>query len=175
MFCFGTISSIVDEKGTMHRIVDPPEKKLSSEIPKKTGAEQRVAQLPASRARMTSYKPRIGSLPTRRTPLSTSSTKEWTWITRKKEENVPSKGTRPHHVIFSAPSPSKKDGKKRAITTAPFYPDILFIVGRLESSPISDDEPTMQGEEPPQREARRRRNRHQNVQRHHEVGEQDLA
>jgi hypothetical protein len=36
MFCFGTISSIVDDKGTLHRIADPPEKKLSLEIPKKT-------------------------------------------------------------------------------------------------------------------------------------------
>jgi hypothetical protein len=48
MFCFGTISSIVDEKGTLHHIANPSEKKLSSEIPKKTGAEQRVAQPPAS-------------------------------------------------------------------------------------------------------------------------------
>jgi hypothetical protein len=39
MFCFGTISSIVDEKGTLHRIADPPEKKLSSEIPKKNIVE----------------------------------------------------------------------------------------------------------------------------------------
>jgi hypothetical protein len=76
-------------------------------------------------------------------------TKEWTRITRKKEANVPSKGTGPHRVIFSAPSPSKEDGKKCAIIVAPFYPDILFIEGRLESSPFSDDEPTMQGEEPP--------------------------
>jgi hypothetical protein len=29
VFCFGTISSIVDEKGTLHRIADPPEKKFS--------------------------------------------------------------------------------------------------------------------------------------------------
>jgi hypothetical protein len=43
MFCFGTISSIVDEKGTLHHISNPSEKKLSLEIPKKTGAEQRVA------------------------------------------------------------------------------------------------------------------------------------
>jgi hypothetical protein len=43
MFYFGTISSIVDEKGTLHRIADPPEQKFSSEIPKKTGVEQRVA------------------------------------------------------------------------------------------------------------------------------------
>jgi hypothetical protein len=158
MFYFVTISSIVNEKGTLHRIADPPEKKLSSKIPKKTGAEQQVAQPPASQARMTSYKPRIGSLPTRRTPLCTSPTKEWTQITKKNEANVPSKGTGPRRVIFLAPAPSKEDRKICAITIAPFYPDILFIGGRLESSPISDDEPTMQGEEPPQREARRRRN-----------------
>jgi hypothetical protein len=27
VFCFGTISSIADEEGTLHRIADPPEKK----------------------------------------------------------------------------------------------------------------------------------------------------
>jgi hypothetical protein len=175
MFCFGTISSIVDEKKTLHRIEDPSENKFSSEIPKKTEAELWVAQPPAYRARMTSYKPRIGSLPTRRTPLSTSPTNEWTRITRNKEANIPSKGTGPRRVIFLAPSPSKEDGKECAVAIAPFYPDILFIGGRLESSPISDDEPTMQGEEHPQREARRRRNRRRNVQRHHEAGERDPA
>jgi hypothetical protein len=39
MFCFGTISSVVDEKGTLHRIADPLEKRLSLEVPRKTGAE----------------------------------------------------------------------------------------------------------------------------------------
>jgi hypothetical protein len=149
MFCFGTSSSIVDEKGTLHRIADSLEKKLSSEVPGKTGAEQRVAQPPAPQAEITSYKPRIGSLPTRRAPLSTSPTKEWMRITRKKEANVPSKGTGPHRVFFSAPLPSKEDGKKHTIVTTPFYPDILFIGGRLESSPISDDEPTVQGKNLP--------------------------
>jgi hypothetical protein len=33
----------------------------------------------------------------------------------------------------------------------------------------------MQGEEPPQRDARRQRNRRRNVRRHHKAGEQDLA
>jgi hypothetical protein len=154
VFCFGTISSIVDEKGILHRIAHLPEKKLSSEVLGKTRAEQRVAQPPAPQVKITLYKPKIGSLPTRRTPLSTSPTKEWTRITRKKEENVPSKGMGPRRVIFLVPSPSKEDEKKCAIAAAPFYPDILFIGGRLESSPISDDEPTIQGEEPPQREAR---------------------
>jgi hypothetical protein len=55
----------------------------------------------------------------------------------------------------------------------PFYPDVLFIKGRLESSPIFDDEPTMQGEEPPQREARQQRNRRRNMRRHHKAGERD--
>jgi hypothetical protein len=139
MFCFGTISSIVDEKGTLHRIADPPEKKFSSEIPKKIGV-QREAQSFASRAKMISYKPKIGSLPTQRTPLSTSPTKEWTRITRKKEANVPSKGTRPRQVIFPAPSPSKEDRTKSAVATTPFYPDILFIGGdwsRLPSPMMS--------------------------------------
>ena len=27
IFCFGTISSVADEEGTLHRIADPPEKK----------------------------------------------------------------------------------------------------------------------------------------------------
>jgi hypothetical protein len=40
--------------------------------------------------------------------------------------------------------PSKEDGKN-TVAPAPFYPDILFIQGILESAPISDDEPTMQG------------------------------
>jgi hypothetical protein len=42
VFCFGTISSIVDEKGALHRIADPPEKKFSSKIPRKTRVEQRL-------------------------------------------------------------------------------------------------------------------------------------
>jgi hypothetical protein len=132
-------------------------------------------QPPVPQAKATSYKPKIGNLSTQRTPLPTSPTKEWIRITRKKEASVPRKGTELHRVIFPAPSPSKEDGKNHTITTTPFYPDILFIRGRLESSPISDDEPTVQGEEPPQREARRRRNMHRNVWRHHEAGEQDPA
>jgi hypothetical protein len=99
VFCFGTISSIVDEKGTLHRIADLPKKKFSSEIPRKPGVEQRVAQPPAPQAKITSYKPKIRSLPTQKTPLSTSPTKEWTRITRK-EADVPEKGNRtsPSHL-----------------------------------------------------------------------------
>jgi hypothetical protein len=39
VFCFGTISSIADEEGTLHRIEDPPERKSSSKISKKIGAK----------------------------------------------------------------------------------------------------------------------------------------
>jgi hypothetical protein len=105
--------------------------------------------------------------------LSTSPTKEWTRITRKKGTSVP--GMELRRAIFPAPSPSKKDGKEHVTAVTPFYPDILFIGGILKSSPISYDEPTMLGEEPPQREARRRRNRRRNVRRHHEAGERDPA
>jgi hypothetical protein len=175
MFCFGTISSIIDEKGTLHRIADPLEKKFSSKIPRKGGARQWIVQPLAPQSKITSYKPKIGSLPARRTPLPTSPTKDWTQITRKKEASVPRKGTEPRRVIFPAASPSKEDGKKHAITTAPFTPTSSSSGGGLESSPIFDDEQTVQGEEPPQREARRRRNKRQNVRRHHEAGERDPA
>jgi hypothetical protein len=79
MFCFGTISSIADEEGTLHRIADPPRKKSPLTNPEDTGE----AQPPALR-------------------------------------------------------------RKIATTAAPFYPDVLFI-GRVESPPVSDDEPTRTG------------------------------
>jgi hypothetical protein len=39
VFCFGTISSVADEEGTLHRIADPPEKKPSSTISRKVRAK----------------------------------------------------------------------------------------------------------------------------------------
>jgi hypothetical protein len=107
MFCFGTISSIADEEGTLHRIADPPKKKS----PPTNSENTREARPPILRKRI-------------------------------------------------------------AATATPFYPDVLFI-GRVESPPVSDDEPTAPGEEPPQRESRQRRNRRQNIRRHHEAGERD--
>jgi hypothetical protein len=56
-------------------------------------------------------------------------------------------------TALSVPPSSKENGKKLVTAAVPFYPDVLFI-GRVESSPISDDEPTAPGEEPPQRESR---------------------
>jgi hypothetical protein len=47
VFYFRTILSVADEKGILHRIADPTEKKLSSEIPRKAGTRQRRVQPPA--------------------------------------------------------------------------------------------------------------------------------
>jgi hypothetical protein len=150
VFCFGTISSVADEEGILHRIADPPEKKSPPTNPENAGE----AQPPALRKKIVFGKPGAESSLTRKTPLSTSPTKEWTRIARKKE-------TREKQVVLSVPLASKENGKKVATTAAPFYPGVLFI-GRVESPTISDDEPTAPGEEPPQRESRRRRNRRRN-------------
>jgi hypothetical protein len=129
VFCFGTISSVADEKGILHRIADPPEKRPSSEISEKVRTRQRMAQPPAPQMKTTSCKWRTGNSLARRTPLSTSPTKEWTRITRKKEASVP--GTELRRAVFPAPSPSMKDGKESITAATPFYPDILFIGGEI--------------------------------------------
>jgi hypothetical protein len=43
-FCFGTISSMADEEGILHRVADPLEKKPSPKIFKKAGTRQQIAQ-----------------------------------------------------------------------------------------------------------------------------------
>jgi hypothetical protein len=169
-FCFGTISSVADEEGTLHRIADPPERKSSSKIFKEIGAKQEKAQPPVLQKKVTFSKLGAQGPSTRRTPLSTSLTEEWTRITRKKETNE----TERRQAVLSVPSSLKEGRKKVALTTVPFYPYVLFI-GRVESPPISDDEPTVPREEPPQRKSRRRRNRRRNIRRHHEAGERDPA
>jgi hypothetical protein len=171
VFCFGTISSVADEEGTLHRIADTPERKSSSKISEKIRAEQGKAQPPALREKITFSKLGAEGPSTRRTPLSTSPMEKWTRITRRKEADE-AKG---RQAALSVPPSSKEDIKKIVATTAPFYPDVLFIGGRVESNPISDDEPTAPGEEPLHRESRRRRNRCRNIRRHHEAGERDPA
>jgi hypothetical protein len=137
VFCFGTISSVADEEGTLHCIADPPRKKSPPATSENIGIRQGKAQPPALRKMIAFSKPGAEGPLTRRTPLSTSPTKEWTQIARKKETNK----TGRKQVILSVPPPSKENGKKIATTAAPFYPDVLFI-GRVESPPVSDDEPT---------------------------------
>jgi hypothetical protein len=167
MFCFRTISSVADEEGTLHRIADPPERKFSSKVSEKIRAKQEKAQPPVLRKKITFSKLGAEGPSARRTPLSTSPMGEWTQITRKKEAND-------HQAGPSVPPSSKENRKKIVVTAAPFYPDVLFI-GRVESPPISNYEPTAPGEEPPQRESRQRRNRRRNIRRHHEAGERDPA
>jgi hypothetical protein len=129
VFCFGTISSIADEEGTLHRIADPPRKK-SPPNSENIRVRQEKVQPPALRKKIAFSKPEAEGPLTQRTPLSTSPTKEWTQIARKKETNK----TRRKQVVLSVPPPSKENGKKIATTAAPFYPDVLFI-GRVESPP----------------------------------------
>jgi hypothetical protein len=109
VFCFGTISSVADEEGTLHRIVDPPEKKSPPTNSENAGK----AQPPALRKKIVSGKSGAEGSLTRRTPLSTSPTTEWTQIARKKE-------TREKQVILSVPPASKENGKKVAAIAAPF-------------------------------------------------------
>jgi hypothetical protein len=158
-FCFGTISSVADEEGTLHRIADPPVREPSSTNSRKTRVKQEKAQPPAPRTKTPSCKPRAEGPSTRRTPLSTSSTETWTHITRRKEANK----VKDHQTALLVTPPSKENGKKLVTTTVPFYPDVLFIGGRVESNLVSDDELIAPGEEPLQRESRRRRNRSRNI------------
>jgi hypothetical protein len=67
-----------------------------------------------------------------------------TQITRRKEVNK----VKDHQTALLVPPPTKENRKKLVTTTVPFFPDVLFIGGRVESTLISDDEPTAPGEEP---------------------------
>jgi hypothetical protein len=144
VFCFGTILFVADEEGTLHRIADPPEKKPSPTLSRKVRTKPEIAQLPALRAKTTSHQPGAEDPTTRRTPLTTSPTERWTRITRKKEPN----GVKARQAALQVSPPSKENRKKLVTTTTPFYPDVLFIEGRVEFTPVSDDEPIAPGEEP---------------------------
>jgi hypothetical protein len=186
IFCFGTILYVANVEETLHRTMALPKKKPSSGIPQEARVKPRAMPPLTAQQGMAPRKSELKSprrmegqstrdSPTWRTPLSTSPTKVWTRITQRREVNAPYWGRKTRQAILPTPLPSKKDEKKRTAVPAPLYPDVLFIQGRLESSPIFDDEPTMQGEEPPQRDARRRRNRRRNVRRHHKAEEWDPA
>jgi hypothetical protein len=133
ILCFRTISCIADIEGTMHHITYPPKKKPSSEIPRKAEASPRAMPLLTAREGMASCKSelkssrrmqdqQVGASPARRTPLSTSPTKEWTQITRRREVNVPYWGRKTQRAILLAPPPSKEDEKKRTACSCSFLP-----------------------------------------------------
>jgi hypothetical protein len=118
VFCFGTISSTADEEGTLHRIADPARRKSPPTTSENIGAKQGKAQPPALRKKIAFSKPGVEGPLTRRTPLSTSPTKEWTQITRKKETNK----TGRKQIVLSVSLPSKENRKKIATTAAPSTP-----------------------------------------------------
>jgi hypothetical protein len=124
IFCFGTISSVADEEGTLHRLADPPERKPSSEVSRKIEARQEKVQPPTLLKKITSSKIGAEGPSIRRTPLSTSPMKEWTRITRKKKAED-------HQANLSAPLPSKENKKKIVVTATtipqPSYSDLLTV------------------------------------------------
>jgi hypothetical protein len=80
IFCFGTISSVADEEGILHRLADLPERKSPP-----TNSENAGKTLPpALRKKIVSGEAGARSSLTRKTPLSTSPTKEWTRVVRKR-------------------------------------------------------------------------------------------
>jgi hypothetical protein len=112
VFYFGTISFVTDKEGTLHRLADPSEKKSSLKISGKAGTKQEIAQPPAHRTKTTSCKPGAESSFTQRTPLSTSSTEEWTRITREKE-------TKPVKLPFWYLCPQRRT--KRSLSSRPLH------------------------------------------------------
>ena len=52
-------------------------------------------------------------------------------------------------TTISTTLPSKEMEEVRNTTPSSFFPNILFIQGRMEDTHIFDDEPTVLGEEPP--------------------------
>jgi hypothetical protein len=63
--------------------------------------------------------------------------------------NAPDKGQGAPSIIIPATLSSRENGKGCITAPIPFFSNVLFFQGRVETSPISDDEPTVLGEEPP--------------------------
>jgi hypothetical protein len=82
VFCFETMSSVADEEGTLHRIADLPRRKSPPTTSENIRVKQGKAQPPSLRKKIAFSKPGAERPLTRRIPLSTSPTKEWTQIAR---------------------------------------------------------------------------------------------
>jgi hypothetical protein len=52
VFCFGTISSVADDEGTLHRIADPPKKKSPPTNSENIGVRKEKVQPPALRKKI---------------------------------------------------------------------------------------------------------------------------
>jgi hypothetical protein len=119
IFCFGTISCVADIKGTLHRTTAPPKRKPSSEIPREARVKPQAMPPLTARQGTAPHKSELKSpwrmevqstraSPAQRTSLSTSPTKEWTQITRRREVNVPYRGRKTQRAILPTPPPSKR-------------------------------------------------------------------
>jgi hypothetical protein len=185
---FGSLSCITDQEGVLHRIAVPSESRsspmepiapMNSKVrkPQPTFASCRIAPASGRPRAITTHVARSTKAAhlSRRTPLSMSPTRVWTRITRRKGVDSPdtsmAAGTRPM-TIPAAPL-IWETTREWDTTLSSFFLDVLFIQGRVEDAPISNEEPTILGEKPLQRKARQRRNRHCNIERHHQAGEQD--
>jgi hypothetical protein len=176
VFCFGTISSVADEEGTLHRIADPPEKKSPPTNSENVGE----AQPPALRKKIVSGKSGAEGPLTRRTPLSTSPTKEWTQIARKKE-------TKDVLFIGRVESPAVSDDEPTAPGEEPPQRESRRRRNRRRNvrrhhaagerdpeQPVSRDEVSEIGETPEEQVFRERRNsRRRDHRRAQEQAEQD--
>jgi hypothetical protein len=109
---------------------------LLQRSPRKSERSRKKRNPPALQEKTTFSKPGAEGPSTRRTPLSTSPTERWTRITKKKEVNK----AKDRQAALSVPPSSKESRKRIVATTVPFYPDILFIGGRVESNLVSDAE-----------------------------------
>jgi hypothetical protein len=85
------------------------------------------------------------------TPLSTSPTRVWTQITQQRGVDSPGTsvvvGTRP--MATAVASLTGEIARAWDVPPSSFFPNVLSIQGRVEDAPISNDESTVQGEEPP--------------------------
>jgi hypothetical protein len=160
VFCFRTISSVADERGILHRIANPPEKKPSSEISGKVGIRQQIPQPPAPLTKTTSYKSRARNSLARRTLLSTSPTKEWTRITRKKEANVERSSTEPSFRHLRPQRRTERNSSPQQLLSTPTSSSSGGDWSHLSSPTTSQP---CQGKNLPQREAQRRRNRRRDI------------
>jgi hypothetical protein len=157
VFCFGTISSVADEEGTLHRIADLPRKKSLPTNSENIGVrkdrlQQARGRGPADPENSTAYFP------------------DERMDTNRKEERNKQNGEEAS-CSFRA-SVLKGERKEDRHDSRTILPRRSF---HRESgvAPVSDDEPTAPGEEPPQRESRQLRNRRRNIRRHNEAGERD--
>jgi hypothetical protein len=97
--------------------------------------------------------------------LSTLPTRVWTQITRRKGVESPGTSVAAGAIpkIIPAAPPTWEMTRTQEAASSSFFPDVLFIQGRIDDASIFGDKPTVTEEEPLQHEARQCQNRRRNV------------